>query len=56
AGPTDHCACNDCKFMKMNTLQKLHDCLKNLSPAVEMPEEIRARAEAPITKMLEQSK
>ncbi len=55
-GPTDHCACNDCKFMKMNTLQKLHDCLKNLSPAVEMPEDIRARAEAPITKMLEQSK
>ena len=56
AGPTDHCACNDCKFMKMNTLQKLHDCLKNLSPTVEMPEDIRARAEAPITKMLEQSK
>jgi quinolinate synthase len=56
AGPTDHCACNDCKFMKMNTLQKLHDCLKNLSPTVEMPEEIRARAEAPIIKMLEQSK
>lgn len=55
-GPTDHCACNDCKFMKMNTLQKLHDCLKELSPTVEMPEDIRKRAEAPITKMLEQSK
>ncbi|MGJ8655087.1 MAG: quinolinate synthase NadA [Akkermansiaceae bacterium] len=55
-GPTDHCACNDCKFMKMNTLQKLHDCLLNLSPTVEMPEDIRARAEAPIIKMLEQSK
>jgi len=55
-GPTDHCACNDCKFMKMNTLQKLHDCLDSLSPTVEMPEDIRKRAEAPITKMLEQSK
>jgi len=55
-GPTDHCACNDCKFMKMNTLQKLHDCLDTLSPSVEMPEDIRQRAEAPITKMLEQSK
>ena len=55
-GPTDHCACNDCKFMKMNTLQKLHDCLLDLSPSVEMPEDIRARAEAPIIKMLEQSK
>ena len=55
-GPTDHCACNDCKFMKMNTLQKLHDCLNKLSPTVEMPEDIRKRAEAPITRMLEQSK
>jgi quinolinate synthase len=55
-GPTDHCACNDCRYMKMNTLQKLHDCLKNLTPRVEMPEEIRARAEAPIIRMLEQSK
>ncbi len=55
-GPTDHCACNDCKFMKMNTLQKLHDCLDKLSPTVEMPEDIRKRAEAPITRMLEQSK
>ncbi len=55
-GPTDHCACNDCKFMKMNTLQKLHDCLDTLTPTVEMPEDIRKRAEAPITKMLEQSK
>ena len=28
AGPTGHCACNDCRFMKMNTLPKLLDCLK----------------------------
>jgi len=55
-GPTDTCACNDCKFMKMNTMQKLRDCLRDLSPTVEMPEEIRKRAEAPIIKMLEQSK
>jgi len=56
AGPTDHCACNDCRFMKMNTLQKLHDCLNDLKPTVEMPEEIRKRAEEPIIRMLEQSK
>src|ERR1700756_4848976 len=29
-GPTDACACADCRFMKMNTLEKLHDCLLNL--------------------------
>jgi quinolinate synthase len=56
AGPTDHCACADCKFMKMNTLEKLHACLDKLEPRVEMEEAIRARAEAPILRMLAQSK
>jgi quinolinate synthase len=55
-GPTDKCSCADCRFMKMNTLEKLHDCLKNLSPQIEMPEDIRKRAEAPILRMLELSK
>lgn len=55
-GPTDHCACNDCKFMKMNTLQKLHACLDQLEPQVILPEDVRKRAEAPLLKMLEQSK
>jgi quinolinate synthase len=55
-GPTDKCACADCRYMKMNTLEKLHDCLLNLSPQVELPEDIRQRAEAPLLKMLEQSK
>ncbi|MCP5538117.1 MAG: quinolinate synthase NadA [Akkermansiaceae bacterium] len=56
AGPTDRCACNDCKFMKMNTLQKLHDCLDKLEPQVVLPENVRKRAEAPLLRMLEQSK
>ncbi|MEM1084517.1 MAG: quinolinate synthase NadA [Verrucomicrobiota bacterium] len=55
-GPTDKCACADCRYMKMNTLEKLHDCLQNLSPTVELPEDIRQRAEAPLLRMLEQSK
>ena len=55
-GPTDHCACADCRYMKMNTLQKLHDCLRDLSPRVELPEDIRSRAEAPLLLMLEQSR
>lgn len=54
-GPTDHCACADCRYMKMNTLEKLHACLETLSPQVELPEEIRARAEISLTRMLEQS-
>lgn len=55
-GPTDHCACADCRYMKMNTLEKLHACLENLSPTVEMPEDVRKRAELPLLRMLEQSK
>ena len=55
-GPTDHCACADCRYMKMNTLEKLHDCLLNLSPEIIIPEAIRARAEVPIRRMLELSK
>ena len=55
-GPTDRCACNDCRFMKMNNLQNLHDCLDLLEPRVELPEDIRKRAEAPLLRMLEQSK
>jgi quinolinate synthase len=56
AGPTDHCACADCRYMKMNTLEKLHDALLNLEPEIIIPEPIRARAELPIRRMLELSK
>jgi len=55
-GPTDACACADCRYMKMNTLEKLHDCLLNLSPEILIPEDIRARAERPIRRMLELSR
>lgn len=55
-GPTDRCACADCRYMKMNTMEKLRNCLRDLSPRVEMDEEIRRRAEIPLLRMLEQSK
>lgn len=55
-GPTDHCACADCRYMKMNTLEKLHACLENLSPTVELPEDVRVKAEKSLLRMLEQSR
>lgn len=55
-GPTDRCACADCRYMKMNTLEKLRDCLADLSPQILIPEDLRARAEAPIRRMLELSR
>lgn len=55
-GPTGHCHCADCRYMKMNTLEKLRDSLLHLTPQVTMPEDIRARAEKPLLRMLELSK
>jgi quinolinate synthase len=55
-GPTDRCACADCRFMKKNTLEKLRDALENLAPEILLPEAIRRRAELPITRMLELSR
>jgi quinolinate synthase len=51
--PTDNCRCSECKFMKMNTLEKVRDCMKKLSPRVELPEDILKRARLPIERMLE---
>jgi len=56
AGPTDRCACSDCRYMKMNTLEKLHDCLRDLQPEITLPEDVRQRGEAPILRMLELSR
>jgi len=49
--PTDACRCGECKYMKMNTLEKLRDCLANGFPQVLIPEKIRARALVPIQRM-----
>ena len=56
AGPTDSCACNDCRFMKMNTIEKVRDALKNLSPVIDVPESTRTAALVPIQRMLDWSK
>jgi quinolinate synthase len=53
AAPTDNCRCNECKFMKMNTLEKLHAAMETLQPRVELSPEIIARARLPIDRMLE---
>ena len=51
--PTDNCRCSECKYMKMNTLEKVRDCMKKLSPRIELPAEILKRARLPIERMLE---
>jgi quinolinate synthase len=51
--PTDSCRCSECKYMKMNTLEKVRDCMKKLAPRIELPEHILKRARLPIERMLE---
>jgi len=51
--PTDQCRCSECKFMKLNTLEKVRDCMKHLAPRVELPAEVLKKARRPMERMLE---
>ena len=55
-GPTDLCACNNCRYMKLNTLEKLRDCLDYLEPEITIPEPVRVKAERSVRRMLELSR
>lgn len=50
------CACNDCPYMKMNTLQKLYLCMKNEQPKIHLTDEVIRKAQLPIERMLNISK
>ena len=54
-GMDESCECNRCPFMRLNTLEKLYLCLRDLKPQVTVPEEIRVKALKPIELMLELS-
>ena len=47
------CACNDCNFMKLNTLEKLYNCLKYEQPVIEVDKNIAEKARIPIQRMLD---
>ena len=54
--PTDEaCSCNDCPYMKLNTLEKLHACLVNEMPELILSESVMEQARKPILRMLELS-
>ena len=52
----DGCSCNACPYMRLNTLEKLWQCLTDMAPAIELDESTRMRALAPIQRMLEMSR
>lgn len=54
APPNDStCACNECEYMRLNTLEKLYACLRDESPAIEIDEELRLKAKGSIVEMLD---
>ena len=50
------CNCNDCPYMKLNTMEKLYLCMKNERPEIILPADVITKAELPIRRMLEISK
>ncbi len=48
----EHCNCSECPYMKMNSLEKLRDCLDRLEPRIEIPEDLMRRALVPLERML----
>ena len=55
-GLDESCSCNQCPFMRLNTLEKLYLCLRDLAPVVSVPEPVRSQAAKPIELMLELSR
>lgn len=55
APPTGTCACNECPYMRLNTLEKLHDAMRDRKPQITLSEEIRIAALEPIQRMLDMS-
>ncbi|MBI2902904.1 MAG: quinolinate synthase NadA [Candidatus Methylomirabilis oxyfera] len=55
APPEGDCACNECPYMKLNTLEKLYLCMKHRAPEITLDEELRLLALRPIQRMLEMS-
>jgi quinolinate synthase len=55
APPTGNCACNECPYMRLNTLEKVYWAMKRRSPEVTVPEHTRIAALKPIQRMLDMS-
>ena len=56
APPEENCSCNDCPYMKLNTLEKLYLCMKNRTPEITLDPGLAERALVPIQRMLEMSR
>ncbi len=55
APPDSGCSCNECPYMRLNTLEKVYLCMRDRRPEITLPEELRVRCLAPLERMLEMS-
>jgi quinolinate synthase len=55
APPDNGCACNECPYMRLNTMEKLYRCMRDRTPELVLPEDLQAAARAPLERMLEWS-
>jgi quinolinate synthase len=56
APPESGCSCNECPYMRLNTLEKVYRCMRERTPVVALPEALRLRARQPLDRMLELSR
>ncbi|MFY0569282.1 quinolinate synthase NadA [Archangium lansingense] len=55
APPDNGCSCNECPYMRLNTMEKLYRCMKDRTPELTLPTELQSAALAPLQRMLEWS-
>jgi quinolinate synthase len=55
APPENGCSCNECPYMRLNTLEKVHRCMRDRRPEIEMPSDLRLKCLVPLQRMLEMS-
>jgi quinolinate synthase len=56
APPDNGCACNECPYMRLNTIEKVYRCMRDRTPVATLPEALRVRARVPLERMLELSR
>jgi quinolinate synthase len=55
APPDNGCACNECPYMRLNTMEKLYRCMRDRTPELILPADLQTAARAPLERMLEWS-
>ena len=55
APPESGCSCNECPFMRLNTLEKVYRCMRDRQPEITMAEDLRLKCLVPLQRMLEMS-